>query len=42
MKCKPQSRKMIDLGPASAGTRGPWGHYADDVLMQDMPGLARD
>jgi len=33
---------LIELGSASGATRGPWGHYADDVLMQDKPGLTKD
>jgi hypothetical protein len=34
--------KVIELGAATRCTKGPWGHVADDVLKQDMQGLARD
>jgi hypothetical protein len=33
---------LIDLGKVTESTKGPWGHYADDVLMQQMAGLASD
>jgi hypothetical protein len=36
------SPNIIELGSAVTATRGPWGHFADDVLKQDMPGLVRD
>jgi hypothetical protein len=33
---------VVELGAATQATRGPWGHFADDVLMQEMAGLASD
>lgn len=33
---------LVDLGDVTETTKGPWGHYADDVLMQQMAGLASD
>jgi hypothetical protein len=32
--------EVVELGSVTELTRGPWGHYADDVLMQDMEGLS--
>ena len=33
---------VIELGAAAAATRGAWGIYVDEMLMQDKPGLSSD
>jgi len=34
--------EVLDLGDVADTTKGSWGHYADDVLMQEMAGLKDD
>lgn len=34
--------KVIELGRAKRATKGNWGHYTDEVLMRQMPGLTND
>ena len=34
--------RVVELGAASQATKGPWGHFSDDVLMRDIPGLSND
>lgn len=33
---------LIDLGTATEETKGAWGAFSDEVLMQHMPGLSND
>ena len=33
---------LIDLGTVPETTKGAWGAFSDEVLMQHMPGLAND
>ena len=33
---------LIDLGMATEATKGAWGIFSDEVLMQEKPGLAND
>ena len=43
MKDKKQARsRVVDLGTASEATKGPWGHFSDEVLMREFPGLSND
>jgi hypothetical protein len=44
MKMKRQSKnpKIVALGRASKATKGNWGPYSDDIIMQAHPGLAAD
>lgn len=41
-RTKESCADLVDLGDVTEMTKGPWGHYADDVLMQEMAGLASD
>jgi len=42
MKRKAVRRHLIDLGAATQETKGAWGVLSDEVLMHNMPGLAKD
>jgi hypothetical protein len=33
---------LVDLGPVTKVTRGAWGEFSDEILMQHMPGLSND
>jgi len=35
-------RRPIVLGLVTRSTRGAWGHFSDEVLMRDLPGLSAD
>ena len=34
--------RVVELGPASEVTKGAWGHFSDEVLMREFPGLSND
>jgi hypothetical protein len=42
MKRKAVRSNVVNLGSAKRQTKGAWGTFSDEVLMQNMPGLARD
>lgn len=42
MKRKTVRGHLIDLGAATRETKGAWGVFSDEVLMHNMPGLAKD
>jgi hypothetical protein len=34
--------ELIDLGAATEATKGGWGLFTDEVIMQEQPGLSND
>lgn len=43
MNQQKQSRSaLVRLGRATDATKGAWGRYRDEILMQDKPGLSLD
>jgi len=43
MKNRSQHRpRPILLGLVTRSTQGAWGHFSDEVLMRDLPGLSAD
>jgi hypothetical protein len=42
MKEQKKTRAVLDLGSARRLTKGGWGDYVDDILMQPKPGISRD
>lgn len=39
---EPVRSDVIDMGAASEETKGAWGIFADEVHMQEKPGLSID
>ena len=39
---KKTSTRLVKLAAASEATKGPWGHFSDEVLMRNTPGLSND
>lgn len=35
-------QELIELGSITQATKGGWGHYTDEFLTQNMPGLSWD
>ena len=42
MKRQNKTSRIVALGRASKATKGNWGPYSDDIIMQVHPGLAAD
>jgi hypothetical protein len=43
MKQQKASRTaLVPLARATSATRGAWGNYRDEILMQERPGLSID
>lgn len=41
-KQKKKRAIVLNLGAASIATKGNWGPYSDDIIMQQMAGLSND